>query len=279
MCHVFKSDKLKVVNSKGVKYSTKLNNQIEKRLVVSKYIKLSNLEKSIRNKSFYFSSPLEWLDPFELLFYRPVMRIGNNNSFTVHACCFACNDIENEEGFWQIWSKNEKEPIVRVTYNVINLLTALNASADDRYDFYLGGMEYKKRKEILAIARHPSDQYNQIDDYLNKLCLKRNAYKYENELRLFVKKESDLHNENDPHNTIIENIDYNSHIITEITLPPSEPFGNSHPAKDKMKRYQKCVNAFTKLKIQKIIEDGFLSCRINQSALYCVDVNKRSYKI
>lgn len=279
MCHVFKSDKLKVVNPKGVEYNKGLNNQIERRLVVSKYIKLSDLEKSVRSKSFFFSSPLGWLDPFELLFYKSRIRIGNDNNVIVHASCFACNDIENEEGFWQIWSKNEKEPIVRVTYNVIDLLTSLNDSAGDRYDFYLGGMEYKNREEILEIARHQCDHYNRIDDYLNKLCLKRNAYKYENELRLFVKKEPNGNSENDIGNTKIEKINYCSHIITEITLPPLDPLGNSHPAKDKMKRYQKCLNSLTKQRIQKMVDDGLLSCRINQSALYCPDVNKRTYKI
>ena len=277
LTHVFQSDKLKVVNSKGIEYNPGLNNQIGCELVVSKYTKLSNIEKSIKDRSFYFSSPSGWLDPFEMLFYQSEMKVGGDNNVIVHASCFACNDIENEEGFWQIWSKDEKEPIVRVTYNVVNLLTSLNNQAGNRYDFYLGGMEYKNREEIKDIAQQRVNHYELIDDYLNKLCLKRNAYRYENELRLFVKKVSIGNNESELENTIIDNVDYSNHIITEITLPPADPLGNSHPAKDKMKEYQECVNALARQRIQKMIDNGLLSCKINQSALYCVDVKRRTY--
>lgn len=263
----------------GIIYNSGLNNYVGHKLVVSKYTRLSNLEKSIRDRTFYFCSPSGWLDPFEMLFFQSRIKIGNIDNVIVHASCFACNDIENEEGFWQIWSKDEKEPIVRITYNVVNLLTSLNNRAGNLYDFYLGGMEYKNREEIKDIALQQEDHYEQIDDYLNKLCLKRNAYKYENELRLFVKKTSYINTDNEIDNTIIGNIDYNNNIITEITLPPANPFGNSHPAKDKMKEYQKCINATTKQKIQKLIDDGLLTCKIKQSALYCVDIKKRTYNI
>ena len=167
--HVFKSDKLRVVNSRGIEYNVGLNNQVGRKLVVSKYTKLSNIEKSIRERTFYFSSPSGWLDPFEMLFFKSRISIGNVDNVIVHSSCFACNDIENEEGFWQIWSKDEKEPIVRVTYNVVNLLTSLNNQAGNRYEFYLGGMEYKNREEIKDIAEQRQDHYEHIDDYLNKL--------------------------------------------------------------------------------------------------------------
>ena len=274
--HVFKSDKLKVVSDKGVTYKEGFNESKGNRvLAICKYTKLSNLEKSVNGRNFYFGSPYEWLDPFELLFYKPKMFVNQeNNNITIHASCFACNDIENEEGFWQIWSKGEKEPIVRVLYNVNKLLTSLNYHADG-HSFYLGGMEYETRDKIMS-QNSMIDSYESIDDYLNKLCLKRNAYKYEHELRLFSKRISDNDNYV-ANNTIINDIDYNDGIIAEITLPPAEPFGNSHPAKDKMKEFQKCVNLLAKQRIQKMINNGLLTCKINQSALYCANVKKRTY--
>lgn len=278
MNHVFQSDKLRVVNSKGVVYHPGLNNEVGRKLVVSKYIKLVNLENSINNGTFYFCSPSGWLDPFEMLFFKSRIRIGNVDNVIVHASCFACNDIENEEGFWQIWSKDEKEPIVRVTYNVVNLMNSLHNQAGNRYDFYFGGMEYKNREEIIDIAQQQVDHYELIDDYLNKLCLKRNAYKYENELRLFVKKIYNGDDETEIERTIINGIDYSNQIITEITLPPAEPFGNSHPAKDMMKKYQKSISFPIKMRIQNMLDRGLLNCKITQSALYCPEIKKRTYK-
>lgn len=273
--HVYQSDKLKVINWDGVTYEEGFNgNHDNHALAICKYTKLSNLEKSVNGRNFYFGSPYEWLDPFELLFYNNRVVVNNAN-VTIHASCFACNDIDNEEGFWQIWSRGENEPIIRIIYNVDKLLESLDQHANG-CNFYVGGMEYETRGNILDESSKKVS-YESIDDYLNKLCLKRNAYKYENELRLFVEKTAN--DDNDIKNTIIENIDYSDGIIMEITLPPADPFGNSHPAKDKMKEYQKCINALTKQRIQKLVDGGLLTTKINQSALYCVDVKKRTYNI
>lgn len=277
--HIFKSDKLKVVSDKGVTYEDGFNeakgNQI---LAICKYTKLSNLEKSVNESNFYFGSPYEWLDPFELLFYKPKMLVNQEkNEITIHACCFACNDIDNEEGFWQIWSIDEKEPIVRITYNVEKLLSSLNRQSKNKYDFYLAGMEYETREKILNLHhKNHFNSYDTINDYLNMLCLKRNAYRYENELRLFVKS---IGSDNQSKNTVIENIDYSDGIITEITLPPAKPLGNSNPDKDKMKKYQDCINSLTFQRLQRLIDSRKLQCDINQSALYCTNVNTRTYKL
>ena len=276
--HVFISNQLKVINKQGIEYVLGFNGIKDNRvLAVTKYTKLSDLEKSVNDSTFYFGSPFDWLDPFELFFFQSQMNITNEEEpVTIHASCFACNDIENEEGFWQIWSIGEEEPIIRVTYNVEKLLESLNRQSNNQYDFYLAGMEYATRENIKKQQSEQQNSYNTIDEYINKLCLKRNAYKYENELRLFVKKSA---NNNLLNKTIINNIDYNDGIIAEITLPPAKPFGNSHPAKDKMKGYQDCVNSSTKQRLQNLVDNGNLNCIINQSALYCIDYKKRTYKV
>ncbi len=280
--HVFRSDMLKV-NKDGIKYEKDFNQSNGKQiLAVSKYTKLSNLEKSVNEGTFYFGSPYDWLDPFELLFYQPKMNIRNEGAITIHACCFTCNDIENEEGFWQIWSIDEKEPIVRVTYNVDKLLASLNKRAENIYTFYLAGMVYQTRDNILKYHREPQNYYyEETDDYLNKLCLKRNSYKYENELRLFVKKTA-YDDQNDNDNKTLVKIDYNDGIITEITLPPATPYGNTHLDNDTIKNYQenqKHINYLTIHRLQSLVDKRKLVCEINQSALYCTNVNSNTYKI
>lgn len=278
--NVFKSDKLCIVNEDGtkIKYIKRFNkNSDSEPLVVSKYTKLNNLIKSIKDCTFYFSSPEKWLDPFEMLFYESKFKIGNENC-VIHASCFACNDIENEEGFWNIWSIGEKDPIVRVTYNIQKILKALNEQADNKYVFYLGGMNYTSRENIIQESKKTvSNSYPQIDDCLNLLSFKRNAYKYENELRLFVK--SVVRSNYDIKETIIENIDYSQGIIEEITLAPAKPFGNSDPSRDKMSKHQTCHNLPVKEKIKKILNEKEIKCKINQSALYCTDITERTFTI
>lgn len=276
--HVFKSDKLKVDNQK-IRFEKEFHGfRDSNRLVVCKYTKLSNLIESVNEKSFYFSSPEKWLDPFEMLFFQPRVKILGQKDVVLHACCFSCNDIDNEEGFWEIWSKDESEPIVRVTYDVNKLLTSLNGQAGNLYSFYLGGVLYLSRKTILNLYRKESHySYNTIYEYINKLCIKRNSYKYENELRLFVKTNK-AYNDNNEY-TVIKNINYNDGVVAEITLPPAKPFGNNNPARDKMREYQECINAQTFQKLHLLISNGSLKCKINQSALYCTNTPQRTYSL
>ena len=268
--NVYVSNMLMIVDENHVQYRGGFGEITDsKPLVVSKYMKMSYLIDSINNDYFFLGSPETWLDPFEMLFYKPIIKIGEEDNVTVHACSFACNDIENEEGFWIIWSKGESDPIVRVTYNVKKLMELLAIRENE--EFYLGGMVYTSREQILKEAAIPHT-YSKIEDYINKLSLKRNAYQYENELRLYVKK-----NGSNKPNTMLRDFNYRENVISEITLPPMEPLGNSHPAKDMVKCIQDCMNMQTKQRLFLVVQEKGMNCKISQSALYCTGIRERSY--
>jgi hypothetical protein len=237
----------------------------------------SNLKKAIENDTFRFSSPNSWTDPFELLFYHPSMTV-EREKVTIHGCCFACNDIENEDGFWNIWGKNSTEKIVRVIYNVDKLLKALDEHNADSYDYYLGGMRYFSREYIWEEAQRISNNnmtYNSTTDYINNLCLKQKAYKHENELRLFVKKRYKFKEKD---YTEIKNIGYNNGIIEEITLQPFESLGNNHVSWKRINTIQDIMNKQIMKELKGFINQNKLSCRINQSALYC-NCKERVYQL
>lgn len=268
MSRVFKSSALKEIKAKEVSYKKDFNNGNENFLVVSKYQPLARIIEAVEKKNFCFVSPEKWLDPFELLFYKQVKLDNDKN---IHECCFACNDIENEEGFWNIWSIDASDTIVRVTYNIEKLLKSLEENSVNE-QFYLAGMEYCSRYDILKTKDTLENRSYSIEEYLNLLCLKREAYKYENELRLFVVNEKSNSN-----HTVINNIDYSNGIITEITLPPAKPLGNSHPARALFKCMQDVHNLQTKNKLEELINGKKLNCKITQSALYCVEERDRVY--
>lgn len=268
--NVYKSNMITIVDEKRISYNGGYSNISDYNpLVISKYMKFSHLIDSIKKEYFFFGSPETWLDPFEMLFYKPKIKIGDEENVTLHACSFACNDIENEEGFWTIWSKGESEPIVRVTYNVKRLVEKLAAKI--QYEFYLGGMAYTSREHILGKAAIPHT-YGQISDYINYLSLKRNAYNYEKELRLYIKRKN-----TDEHFTKLEDFDYCGNVIAEITLPPMEPLGNSHPAKDMLKCMQDCMNLKIKDSLTSVVQEKGVNCKITQSALYCTGIRERTY--
>lgn len=252
-----------------------INGEKDKRIVVSKYMPISRFSNAVEERTFAFLSPVLWRDPFEMLFFHPQVHVDYKYDFcTVNICCFASNDITNEEGFWNIWSKDSSEPIVRVTYDITKLLKELGKNQG--LDFYLGSMNYKSRNEILREnGKNSKASYSIIDDYLNDLCLKRDAYQYEIELRLFVVQKVQQ-NQKAENITKIGGIDYSS-IVADVTLPPMEPLGNSHPSMDMYKCMQDCYNLEAKQKIERLITEGKLKCDVLQSALYCVGIKERSY--
>lgn len=250
-----------------------LNGEQDKRIVVSKYMPLSRFSDAVKNKKFAFLSPLLWTDPFEMLFYNNKLHIDNED-YCINACCFAGNDIQNEEGFWNVWGKGSKEPIIRVTYDLTKLLVALSNRTTNGLSFYLGAMKYLSRFSLLRKKEESMNKtYRSVSEYLKDCLLKRDAYSYEIELRLFavstIGKEKDVFN--------IEGIDYATGIVADVTLPPLEPLGNSHPSLMMYKCMQDCVNMSIKLKIDNLIKEGILKCHIYQSALYCTDIKERVY--
>lgn len=263
-----------VANNLGIdKERVVLNGEHDKRIVASKYMPLSRFVDAVKNKKFSFLSPLLWSDPFEMLFYKPKAQIANKD-YCINACCFAGNDIQNEEGFWNIWSNGNKEPIIRVTFDITKLLETLSNQTSDGLSFYLGAMEYVTRFSLLNRKKNCMNKvYINITDYLKDCLLKRDAYSYEIELRLFaVNMENEVNDVFD-----IGEINYVTGIIADVTLPPLEPLGNSHPSLMMYKCMQDCVNMSAKRKIESLIKNGLLKCDIKQSALYCTDIVERSY--
>jgi len=255
------------------KESVLLNGEHETRIVVAKYMPLSRFVSNVKNKEFAFLSPLLWSDPFEMLFYNPKLHVETEDYY-INACCFAGNDIQNEEGFWNVWGKGSNESIVRVTYDLTKLLETLSNRSPNGLSYYLGAMKYLPRDILLKIkAESMNKTYRSVTDYLGDCLLKRDAYSYEIELRLFAVSLIDKEEEA----LKIGEIDYSTGIVANVTLPPLEPLGNSHPSLMMYKCMQDCVNMSIKQKIENLIKDGKLKCEIYQSALYCTDIKERFY--
>lgn len=155
-------------------------------LSLFRYMKVSNLLSDIKAKELAFVSPSLWGDPFEQLFFKKDGIIINNITYFVRCICFTYDWIESEEAAWN--RSNDSEEVVRVEYDFQKLWNSLRQTTD--YKFYFSVMDYSMpRMDIIQLSnkfKNKSWCPTKIDEYLNVLSLKRKAFSYENEVRLFM---------------------------------------------------------------------------------------------
>ena len=184
----------------------------KKGLSLFRYMNASHLLSDLKEQKLSFVSPELWNDPFEKLFFRESIKIGQIN-YSIRCICLTYDWIESEEAAWLRAGENNET--VRVDYDFEKLCSELNKMKD--VDFYFSVVDYSlSRKEIIKLSndfRGGAWSPNSIDDYLNVMSLKRKAFTYENEIRLFlVKKQPIIGN--------IISIGYCDSPINSVCLPP-----------------------------------------------------------
>ena len=141
--------------------------------------KLSIATTDLKEQKLSFVSPELWNDPFEKLFFRESIKIGQIN-YSIRCICLTYDWIESEEAAWLRAGENNET--VRVDYDFEKLCSELNKMKD--VDFYFSVVDYSlSRKEIIKLSndfRGGAWSPNSIDDYLNVMSLKRKAFTYDN---------------------------------------------------------------------------------------------------
>lgn len=140
-----------------------------------------------------FVSPDLWYDPYETKFLNTDYSMLNGYKQPKVYCFCARMDNLNEEASWKIYKK-ENEPLLRLSIRTIDFLLSLDKFARDyTCDLYFSKVDYKlKRKEIdglyLPSSPYFHDYFDGFNDkqYVRVMSLKRWAFNYENEYRIFV---------------------------------------------------------------------------------------------
>lgn len=186
-----------------------------KGLSLFRYMSASHFLKDAAAGSISFISPALWNDPFERLFFREPIQIGQIQ-YSIRCICLTYDWIESEEAAW-LRSSVDNE-MVRVEYDFEKLCSELNKMTD--VDFYFSVIDYSlPRKDIIKLAndfKNGKWAPKTIDDYLNVMSLKRKAFIYENEIRLFLVKKQ-------PIDSDIISLDYQTSPIVSVCLPPKKP--------------------------------------------------------
>lgn len=183
-----------------------------KNLHLFRYQQASHFIRDATSYRLTFISPALWNDPFEKLFFRESIQIGQIN-YSIRCICLTYDWIESEEAAWL--RSGENNETVRVDYDFEKLCSELNKMKD--VDFYFSVVDYSlSRKEIIKLSndfKRGAWFPNSIDDYLNVMSLKRKAFTYENEIRLFLVKKQPIIGD-------IISIGYCDSPINSVCLPP-----------------------------------------------------------
>ena len=140
-----------------------------------------------------FVSPDLWYDPYETKFLNTDYSTLNGYKQPKIYCFCARMDNLNEEASWKIYKK-ENEPLLRLSIRTIDFLLSLDKFAREHTcDLYFSKVDYKlKRKEIDGLYLPSSPYFHEYFDgfndkqYVRVMSLKRWAFNYENEYRIFV---------------------------------------------------------------------------------------------
>lgn len=231
------------------------------RTVFYKYFNTENLLKSLAENSLYLASPSQWDDPFETKYMESLGTIAPQDEkdtstlkeYSVFATCFKGeSEIVNEEAAWKIYMSGS-ESIVRVEIDAYNLCYGLCNSIFDEGKLYFSKMVYQSRNDIVTPAGIPvpgePDSEEKLQDlFINNFSLKRNAYNYEEEVRVsLIRKDG-----KDIDHMILSNFNWDD-VINKITLQPLNPFQPQYEEKllRNISTYQKIKYVNSKMKIYK----------------------------
>lgn len=202
--------------------------------------------------------PLDrWDDPYETLFYIG-NHVQNNMGIQIACLCGTYECVEGEEAHWKRSTYQCYEPVIRVSYNFNKLCEVLELVASKHnVRFYITIANYSNSIDQLKGAKGTT--FTSEEDYINYLTLKRKAFAYENELRIFVVGESLPFNK---HGVCVFNLPQEADLYDRITLPPLKPLAKSDP------RPYSEVQFLENLSIRMNLEASFPSNKIHQCHLY-----------
>lgn len=179
---------------RGYKNIYRLGKRTEKQThSLYKYMNVQRAIEFLETGQYYFVEPTLWADPYEKLFYTADY---SNIGFIPRQCFCTCltHNISSEAA-WKMYRSNSggiADRTIRLEFNKSALFKILEGNCKDM-KFYFGNVNYEfTTKEInnlplvssLDYAKYFSE-FNE-EKFLHLLLIKRKAFQYESEIRLFV---------------------------------------------------------------------------------------------
>lgn len=173
-----------------------------------KFIDYVKIQKAKDNQGFSlcFQQPSQWTDPYESRFYGADYSKLKDSAFDInkhrnlYACCFAAD--KDSEPSWKMYvdenNDDDRKVCIQIRINFKALLDYLDYyitnALQGKYMLVVGQVTYKEKAYINKLHKLNDkgqlnstyfDNFN-FSKYLKLLMLKREAFKYEDEIRFFL---------------------------------------------------------------------------------------------
>ena len=239
---------------------------------IFKYMPLERFVKAVDNHELVFVSPESWYDPFEQLYFGIDCSLRGYPTEDIACMCVSEKSSTNEDASWKVYAgSNDKS--VRIFIEQDKLLSLLEGyAADNGFEVYIGKVVYSFEKKEIKKLHVASSPHHDVffpsamkrEHYLSLMLLKRSAFSYENEVRIFLVKDSITF---DTNKLLKIDCDYKATgIVSNVMLSPYPPVREKE---DMAFRVRQKMNNLESEEIKKTLNDK-LGCRIQQSQLYNV---------
>ena len=159
---------------------------------VYKYMTIEAFLISLYAKTWRFFEPNKWNDKFEQRFYCADYRIPGAEHATPRLFATCVTREKNSEAAWKVYSHGQglSSHCVQLEIDIDKLRTELRNN-----NFTIAEMPVTYEEEYYILELHNKDKSKDyaayfssfsLEKFLKLLTLKRNAYSYEKELRLFA---------------------------------------------------------------------------------------------
>ncbi len=192
-----------------------------------RFVPFCRVKQMFKDNKITFISPEKWTDPYEKKYLN--VRVNGKNVLPNIAClCFKTSLNDNSAAFWES-KRKDGEPVIRLTFDLCELWNVLNEFAEENngVEIYVSLANYVSIQTINHAYQDSSIMKSDLrESYIRLMSLKRAAYKYEDELRIFITWEKNDKNKvfDEFKKKKILRIDLNeSQIIKKILLDPVLP--------------------------------------------------------
>lgn len=172
-------------------------NNLDREQKIYRIFTLSRFEEMIQKQELVLVRPSMWDDPFENFFLNVNVIDANGELGSLQSIkdswygqCWTTN--EDTDAMWRIYSPNKDG--VRVSTTVGKLFDAIYDENDKwaSLKYFIGKVEYKTKQEISEFMQNTSFWSvaigGQNDGFARLLCVKREAFAHENEVRILISK-------------------------------------------------------------------------------------------
>lgn len=158
---------------------------------VFKYMTIEAFLLSIYGRSWRFQEPSKWDDKFEQRFYCANYKIAGAAGNTPQLFATCVTKAKNSEAAWKVYAHGQGlgAHCLQLEIDIVELRLQLKAS---HHKIVEKQVEYKDERYILELHKKRSKNYStyfghfSFNKFIDLLTLKREAYMYEQEVRLFV---------------------------------------------------------------------------------------------